>query len=95
MSWFTPRAKWLPLILSGSVFLWDFAAFQWVVAHEPGITARVVLYFDLALLPGTLLFLPMPAMLFDCGLACMIGLPFGCSCENVCTHQDLKWAGLR
>jgi hypothetical protein len=73
MSWFTPRAKWLPLILSGSVFLWDFAALQWVFAHELRITARVVLYFDLALLPGTLLFSPMPAMLFDCGLACMIG----------------------
>src|SRR5437016_14632016 len=70
---FAPRAKWLPLFLPGCVFLWDFAALQWVFAHEPGITARVVFYFDLALLPGTLLFSPMPAMLFNCVLACAIG----------------------
>jgi len=74
MTRFTARAKCLPLLLQGCVFLWDFAALQWVFAHEPGITARVVFYFDLALLPGTLLFSPMPAMLFNCGLACMIGL---------------------
>jgi len=74
MARFDERAKWLPLLLPGCVFLWDFAALQWVFAHEPGITARVVFYFDLALLPGTLLFSPMPAMLFNCSLACLIGL---------------------
>jgi hypothetical protein len=67
-------AKWLPLLLPSCVFVWDFAALQWVFAHEPGITARVVYYFDLALLPGTLLFSPMPAMLFNCCLACLVGL---------------------
>jgi hypothetical protein len=56
------------------MFLWDFAALQWVFAHEPGITARVVLYFDAALLPGTLLFSPMPAILFNCCLASAVGL---------------------
>jgi hypothetical protein len=58
------------------VFVWDFVALQWVFAHEPGITARVVFYFDLALLPGTLLFSPMPAMLFNCGLAYLVGVVF-------------------
>jgi len=71
---FTARAKWLPLLLPGCVVLWDFAALQWVFANEPGISARVVFYFDLALLPGTLLFSPMPAMLFNCALAFLIGL---------------------
>jgi len=49
MARFTDRAKWLPLLLAGGVFLWDFAALQWVFAHEPGITARVVFYFDVVL----------------------------------------------
>ncbi|PYU81059.1 MAG: hypothetical protein DMG50_17580 [Acidobacteria bacterium] len=74
MARFTDRAKWLPLLLAGGVFLWDFAALQWVFAHEPGITARVVFYFDVALLPGTLLFSPTPAILFNCNLAGLIGL---------------------
>jgi hypothetical protein len=73
---FTSRARWLPLFLPVCVFLWDFAALQWVFAHEPGITARVVFYFDLALLPGTLLFSPIPAMLFNCAFASLIGLVF-------------------
>lgn len=67
MARFKDRAKWLPLLLPGCVFLWVFA-------HEPGITARVVFYFDVALLPGTLLFSPMPAMLFNCGRASLIGV---------------------
>lgn len=73
---FVKNAKWLPLLLPGCVFVWDFAALQWVFAHEPGITARIVYYFDLALLPGTLLFSPIPAMLFNCGLACLVGFVF-------------------
>jgi len=34
MARFNDRAKWLPLLLPGCVFLWDFAALQWVFAHE-------------------------------------------------------------
>jgi hypothetical protein len=74
MARFKDRAKWLPQLLPGCVFLWDFAALQRVFAHEPGITARVVFYFDVALLPETLLFSPMPAMLFNCCLASLIGV---------------------
>ncbi len=76
MARFTGRARWLPLFLPVCVFLCDFAALQWVFAHEPGITARVVFYFDLALLPGTLLFSPIPAMLFNCAFASLFGLVF-------------------
>lgn len=74
MARFTGRARWLPLFLPVCVFLWDFAALQWVVEHEPGITARVVFYFGLALLPGTLLFPAIPAMLLNCAFASQIGL---------------------
>jgi hypothetical protein len=70
------RGEWLPLLLPVCVFLWDFAALQWVFAHEPGITARVVFYFDTALLPGTLLFSSLPAILFNCCLGFFIGLTF-------------------
>jgi len=74
MARFAGRARWLPLFLPVCVFLWDFAALQWVFRHEPGITARVVFYFDLALLPGTLLFSPIPAMSFNWAFASLIGL---------------------
>jgi len=74
MDHYRANAKWLPLIFPALVFLWDFAALQWVFAHEPGITSRVVYYFDVALLPGTLLFSPMPAILFNCCLAFLMGL---------------------
>ena len=84
MTGFVDRARWLPLLLPGCVFLWDFAALQWVFAHEPGITARVVFYFDFALLPGTLLFSPMPAILLNCSLACLIGLIIMVCSEKAC-----------
>ena len=47
-----------------------------VLAQEPAITKHVVFYFDLALLPGTFLFSPIPAMLFNCAFATLIGLVF-------------------
>jgi len=87
MARFTDRAEWLLLVLPVCLSLWDIAALQWVLAQEPGITALVVFYFDLALLPGTLLFSPIPAMLLNCALASLIGL--------VTCPQRLSCAGLR
>jgi hypothetical protein len=46
------------------------------------------IYFDLALLPETLLFSPMTAMLFNCGFACLVGLLIGWWCESVRTRRE-------
>ena len=65
--------KHLPWALPGMVFLFDFVDMQWMFSHEPGLSYEVVKRFKLLLLPGTLFFSPLPAILLNCGLAALVG----------------------
>jgi hypothetical protein len=65
--------KHLPWALPGIVFLFDFVDMQWMFSHEPGLSYEVVRRFQLLLLPGTLFFSPLPAILLNCGLAALVG----------------------
>jgi hypothetical protein len=65
--------KHLPWALPAIVFLFDFADMQWMFSHEPGLSYEVVRRFQLLLLPGTLFFSPLVAILFNCGLAAAAG----------------------
>jgi hypothetical protein len=65
--------KHLPWALPAIIFLFDFADMQWMFSHEPGLSYEVVRRFQLMLLPGTLFFSPVPAILFNCGLAALVG----------------------
>jgi hypothetical protein len=65
--------KHLPWALPALVFLFDFADMQWMFSHEPGLTYEVVQRFVLFLLPGSLFFAAMPAILFNCVLAAVVG----------------------
>ena len=66
-------SKHLPWALPAIVFLFDFVDMQWMFSHEPGLSEEVVTRFQLLLLPGTLFFSPLPAILFNCGLAALVG----------------------
>lgn len=66
-------SKHLPWALPAIVFLFDFVDMQWMFSHEPGLSYEVVRRFQLLLLPGTLFFSPLPAILFNCGLAALVG----------------------
>ena len=66
-------SKHLPWALPAIVFLIDFVDMQWMFSHDPGLSDEVVMRFQLLLLPGTLFFNPLPAMLFNCGLAAVVG----------------------
>ena len=63
----------LPWALPAIVLLFDFVDMQWMFSHEPGLSYEVVKRFQLLLLPGTLFFSPLPAMLLNCGLAALVG----------------------
>jgi hypothetical protein len=65
--------KHLPWALPAIVFLFDFVDMQWMFSHEPGLSYEVVRRFQLLLLPGTLFFSPLPAILLNCGLAALAG----------------------
>ena len=65
--------KHLPWALPAIVFLFDFVDMQWMFSHEPGLSYEVVRRFQLLLLPGTLFFSPLPAILLNCGLAALVG----------------------
>ncbi len=65
--------KHLPWALPVLVFLFDFADMQWMFSHEPGLTYEVVHRFMLFLFPGSLFFTAMSAILFNCGLAAVVG----------------------
>lgn len=65
--------KHLPWALPALVFLFDFADMQWMFSQEPGLTYAVVQRFMFFLLPGSLFFTAMPAILFNCGLAAVVG----------------------
>jgi hypothetical protein len=62
-----------PWVLPTVVFLFEFADMQWMFSHEPGLSGHVVLEFQRALLPGTLFLTPIWAILFNCGIAFVIG----------------------
>ena len=66
-------SKHLPWALPAIVFLFDFVDMQWMFSHEPGLSEEVVTRFQLLLLPGTLFFSALPAILFNCGLAALVG----------------------
>jgi len=65
--------KHLPWALPALVFVFDFVDMQWMFSHEPGLTYEVVQRFLWFLLPGTLFFKAGPAVMFNCGLAAVIG----------------------
>jgi hypothetical protein len=64
--------KHLPWALPATVFLFDFLDMQWMFSHEPALTDEVVRRFQLLLLPGTLFFRPLAAILFNCGVAALV-----------------------
>jgi hypothetical protein len=66
-------SKHLPWALPAMVFLFDLVDMQWMFSHEPGLSYEVVRRFQLLLLPGTLFFSPLPAILFNCGIAALVG----------------------
>ena len=66
--------KHLPWALPAIVFIFDFVDMQWMFSHEPGLSYEVVRGFQLLLLPGTLFFSPLPAILLNCGLAALVGI---------------------
>jgi len=66
-------SKHLVWALPLTVFLFDFVDMQWMFSHEPGLTDEVVMRYQLLLLPGILFFPPLPAILFNCVLAGLIG----------------------
>lgn len=67
-------SKHLPWALPTIVFLFDFVDMEWMFSHEPSLSYEVVRRFQLLLLPGTLFFSPLPAILFNCGLAALVGI---------------------
>ena len=67
-------SKHLAWALPLMVFLFDFVDMQWMFSHEPGLSYEVVRRFQLLLLPGTLFFSPLPAILLNCGLAALVGI---------------------
>ena len=67
-------SKHLPWALPIAVFLFDFLDLQWMFSHEPGLSYEVVRRFQLLLLPGTLFFAPLPAILFNCVFAVLVGI---------------------
>ena len=70
---FRKYSKHLQWALPATVFLFDFLDMQWMFSHEPALSYEVVTRFRLLLLPGTLLFTPVPAILLNCGIAALIG----------------------
>ena len=66
-------SRHLPWALPAIVFLFDFVDMQWMFSHEPGLSYEVVRRFQLLLLPGALFFSPLPAIVFNCGLAALVG----------------------
>ena len=66
-------SKHLPWALPTIDFLFDFVDMQWMFSHEPDLSEEVATRFQLPLLPGTLFFSPLPAILFNCGLAALVG----------------------
>jgi len=65
--------KHLPWALPALVFLFDVADMEWMFSHEPSLTSEVVRRSQLLLLPGSLFCSAIPAILFNCGLAMVIG----------------------
>jgi hypothetical protein len=62
-----------PWALPAMAFLFDFVDIQWMFSHEPGLGYEVVKRFQLPLLPGTLFFTPLPAILLNCVIAALLG----------------------
>ena len=68
------NANALPFLLPASVFLFAIFATMVVLSHEPGITAKDALVYNLMLLPAGLLFSAMPAIVLNVALAVVVGL---------------------
>jgi hypothetical protein len=56
------------------VFSFDIFATMVVLSHEPGITAKDALVYNLMLLPAGLVFSAMPAIALNVALAVVVGL---------------------
>ena len=70
------KLRVLPWALPLIVFLFDFADMQWLnwMFHHERLTHQSVERFMWLLLPGSLLFLPKHAILFNSCLAAVVGL---------------------
>ena len=68
------NADALPFLLPAFVLLFYVFATVVVLSHEPGITAKDALVYNLMLLPGGLVFSAGPAILLNLALAGMVGL---------------------
>ena len=67
------NAEALPILLPGFVLLFDVFATMIVLSHEPGITAKDALVYNLMLLPGGLVFSAVPAIVVNIVLAALVG----------------------
>jgi len=68
------NADALPLLLPAFVFLFDIFVTMVVLSHEPGITAKDALVYNLMLLPAGLVLSAMPAIVLNVALAAVVGL---------------------
>jgi hypothetical protein len=68
------NADALPLLLPAFVFLFDIFATMVVLSHEPGITAKDALVYNLMLLPAGLVLSAMPAIVLNVAFAAVVGL---------------------
>jgi hypothetical protein len=73
MHWLKRNARALPYLFPTVVFLFDIFATMVVLSHEPGITAKDVLIYKLMLLPASLVFSAMPAIVLNVALAVFVG----------------------
>jgi len=67
------NADALPILLPAFVLLFDVFATMVVLSHEPGITVKDALVYNLMLLPGGLAFSAMPAIALNVALAALVG----------------------
>lgn len=67
------NADALPFLVPAFVLLFDVFATMVVLSHEPGITAKDALVYNLMLLPAGLVFSAGPAIVLNVALAAMVG----------------------
>ena len=74
MHFLSRNVRALPFLLPAFMLLFDIFATMVVLSHEPGITAKDALVYNLMLFPAGLLFSAMPAIVLNVALAAAAGL---------------------
>ena len=67
------NARAFPFLFAALVCLFDILVTMVVLSHEPGITAKDTLVYNLMLLPAGLVFSAIPAIVLNVALAAVVG----------------------